>query len=93
MSNIEFNPPKPIFCFSSVSTSEDTNLIIVPSGYLGQFHVIVEHGDSSMWNNYFLDKTQIFKRWGVEVPDISLGKLVREQANDMTLGGIIRKLL
>ena len=90
MSNTEF---KPVFSFSTHSSDLSTKLIVVPSGYLGQFHVIVEYGAESRWNTYFLNKSQIFERWGVEVPDVSLSKLVKEEANDMTLGAIIRRLL
>jgi hypothetical protein len=81
---------KPIFAFAGGVKDEPIGLTIVPSGWPGQFHVIVEFGDSDDFDTYFLNQEQILARFGVEVPDLNLRDLIRKEGNDMSLGREIR---
>jgi hypothetical protein len=81
---------KPIFAFAGGVKDEPIGLTIVPSGWPGQFHVIVEFGDSDDFDTYFLNREQILARFGVEVPDLNLRDLTRKEGNDMSLGREIR---
>ena len=81
---------KPIFAFAGGVKDEPIGLTIVPSGWPGQFHVIVEFGDSDDWNTYFMNREQILAKFGVEVPDLNLKDLTKKEGNDMTLGRQIR---
>ena len=81
---------KPIFAFAGGVEDEPIGLTIVPSGWPGQFHVIVEFGDSDDWNTYFMNKAQIRQKFGVEVPDMNLRDMARNEGNDQSFGRSIR---
>ena len=81
---------RPILAFSGGVEDEPIGITIVPSGWIGQFHVIVEFGDSDDWNTYYMNKEQILQKFGVEVPDLNLKDMCRKEPNDMTLGRQVR---
>jgi hypothetical protein len=81
---------KPIIAFAGGVEDEPIGITIVPSGWLHQYHVIVEFGDSDDWNHYYMNKEQILQKFGIEVPDMNLKKLIHDNPNDMTLGKAIR---
>ena len=81
---------KPIFAFAGGVEDEPIGITIVPSGWIGQYHVIIEFGDSDDFETHFMNKEQILAKYGVEVPDMNLRDLVRKEGNDMTLGHKIR---
>lgn len=84
---------KPIFAFSGGVEDEPIGLTIVPSGWPEQFHVIVEYGDSDNWDNHFMNKAQILQKFGVEVPDMNLKNMARNEGNDQSFGRSIRSTI
>jgi hypothetical protein len=81
---------KPIFAFAGGVEDEPIGITIVPSGWLHQYHVIVEFGDSDDWNHHYMNKEQIMQKFGIEVPDLNMKKILRDNPNDQTLGKVVR---
>lgn len=84
---------KPMFAFGGGVPDEPIGICIIPSGWEGKYHVIVEFGDSESWDNHFMDKEQILQQFGIEVPEYTLKGIANDEPNDMSFGKRIRNLI